>query len=236
MPADLEEYDNAVEEGVKFLFLTNPESYGADGTLVCRTMSLGEPDASGRRRPVATDETVSMHADALITAIGEKVDDEALSWFGVPLDAKGWPMVDAKTLESTEKGVYVLGDAQSGPSTVVRCIASARKAVETAIDSVLGSLEEDDHHGHDHECGCGHDHDGDHECECGDDHEHSDGCCCGDDEDDEEYTDEELDEIEAEEDAFFGEIRAKKGKHVAPAPLDAAVVRTISRIRRIPDS
>src|SRR3989339_2288209 len=64
MPADLEEYDNAVEEGVKFLFLTNPESYGADGTLVCRTMSLGEPDASGRRRPVATDETVSMHADA----------------------------------------------------------------------------------------------------------------------------------------------------------------------------
>jgi putative selenate reductase len=223
MPADLEEYDNAVEEGVKFLFLTNPESYGADGTLVCRTMALGEPDASGRRRPVATDKTVSLHADSLITAIGEKVDGEALSWFGVPLDAKGWPMVDSKTLESTEKGVYVLGDAQSGPSTVVRCIASARKAVEAAIDSVLGALEEEDHHGHDHECGCGHDHDGDHACECGDDHEHSDGCCCGDDEDDEEYTDEELDEIEAEEDAFFGEIRAKKGKHAAPAPLDSAV-------------
>ncbi len=147
MPADLEEFGNAIADGVKFYFLTNPESYAEDGTLVCRKMTLGDLDASGRRKPVATDETITFQADALITAIGEKVDSQALTWFGVPIDEKGWPAVKSDTLETVEEGVYVVGDAQSGPSTVVRCIASARKAVEAAIDSVLGPEEDD----HDHE-------------------------------------------------------------------------------------
>lgn len=219
MPADLEEYENAVDEGVEFLFLTNPESFTADGALVCRKMALGEPDASGRRRPVPTEETVAMMADTLITAIGEKVDGEKLSWFGVPLDAKGWPVTDSATLETSVDGVYVLGDAQSGPSTVVRCIASARKAVEAAIDKVLGSMEELDHdHG---------------SCDCGHDHGHDDGCCCGDDGEDDEVLDEELDGIEAEEDAFFAEIRAKKGTHAASAvagsPIKVFAEREASR-------
>ncbi|WP_422481413.1 putative selenate reductase subunit YgfK [Pleomorphochaeta sp. DL1XJH-081] len=215
MPADLEEFDNAVDEGVEFLFLTNPESYGDDGKLVCRKMELGEPDSSGRRRPVPTDETLSIDADTLITAIGEKVDGEKLSWFGVPLDAKGWPATDAATLETSVSGVYVLGDAQSGPSTVVRCIASARKAVEAAIDAVLGSMEDDGHeHHHDEDgCSCGHDHD----------HDGDDCCCSADDDDDDELTDEEIDGIEAEEDAFFSEIRAKKGKYVSAASLGSPI-------------
>jgi len=211
MPADLEEFDNAVDEGVEFLFLTNPEAYREDGQLECRIMKLGEPDASGRRRPVPTEETVTLQADALITAIGEKVDKEKLSWFGVPLNEKGWPITSNKTLETPVSGVYVLGDAQSGPSTVVRCIASARKAVEAAIDTVLGSEGEQEHtHHHDHDCSCGHDHD-DADCCCNDDDD--------DDEDEEEYSNEELEEIEREEDAFFSEIRAKKGiykKSISP--------------------
>lgn len=219
MPADLEEYDNAVDEGVEFLFLTNPESYAEDGTLVCRKMALGEPDASGRRRPVPTDTTITLEADSLITAIGEKVDGESLSWFGVPLDAKGWPETDKETLQTPVSGVYVLGDAQSGPSTVVRCIASARKAVEAAIDAVLGSMEDDDHD---------HDHEG---CSCGHDHDHGD--CCSTDDEDEELSDAELDEIEAAEDEFFGEIRAKKGKHLtsvsADGPIKAFAQREASR-------
>jgi putative selenate reductase len=205
MPADLEEYGNAQEEGVQFTFLTTPESYSEDGTLECRVMKLGEPDASGRRRPVATDETITVHADTLITAIGEKPDHEKLSWFGVPLNDKLWPITDNDTLETPVPGVYVLGDAQSGPSTVVQCIASARKAVEAAIDRVLGSLEDE----HEHTCDCDHDHG-------------EDGCSCNDDEE-ETYSDEELDEIEAEEDLFFGEIRAKKGKRIVSLPADSSV-------------
>jgi len=190
MPADLEEFHNAISDGVTFHFLTNPETYREDGTLICRKMKLGEIDASGRRRPVATDETVTLQADTLITAIGEKVDSQTLSWFGVPLDEQGWPAVKSDTLETSEDGVYVLGDAQSGPSTVVRCIAAARKAVEAAIDSVLGP-EETEH-----------------------DHEH---------EEFEEYSEEELVAIEEEEDAFFGEIRAKKGRYLAPAKTSDSI-------------
>ena len=206
MPADLEEYENAQEEGVTFTFLTNPESYADDGTLTCRVMKLGEPDASGRRRPVPTEQTVSVHADTLITAIGEKPDSERLSWFGLPVNEKGWPVTDEQTLETPVTSVYVLGDAQSGPSTVVQCIASARKAVEAAIDAVLTSMEAE----HEHNCDC--------------DHDHDDDCCCGDDDDDDEeaYSDEELAEIEAEEDAFFGEIRAKKGKRIVSLPEDSS--------------
>ncbi len=145
MPADREEYHNALQDGVKFYFLTNPESFNEDGTLVCRKMALGEKDASNRRSPVATDETITLQVDSLITAIGEKVDSQSLTWFGLPVDEKGWPIVNSETFESRQPGVYVIGDAQSGPSTVVRCIAAARSAVEAAIDSILGPPEEDEH-------------------------------------------------------------------------------------------
>ena len=214
MPADLEEYRNAIADGVRFLFLTNPEAYETDGRLVCRVMALGEPDVSGRRRPVATDATVVLQADTLITAIGEKVDGNLLSWFGVPLNEKGWPAVDSKTLETKVEGVYVLGDAQSGPSTVVRCIASARNAVEAAIDKELGPEDS----AHDEGCDCGHDHAHDEGCDCGHDHAHDE-----DKEEDEEETDEELEALEAEENAFFADIRAKKGLIVKPAAASLAV-------------
>ena len=59
IPAFREEYDEAVEDGVKFRFLTNPERFEADGSLTCRVMELGAPDEKGRRRPLATDQTVT---------------------------------------------------------------------------------------------------------------------------------------------------------------------------------
>ena len=198
MPADFEEYENSIAEGVKFIFLTNPEEYKEDGTLICRKMKLGEPDASGRGRPVATDETIELKVDTLITAIGEKVDGKLLSWFGVPVTEKGWAEINGDTLETTVDGVYVIGDAQSGPSTVVRCIASGRKAVEAAIDKVLDSYEEDDDD--EHQCDCDHD---DHDCHCHDDEE---------EDEEEDLSDEELDELVAAEDDFFATIRSKKGR------------------------
>ncbi len=116
-----------------------------------------------------------------------------------------------ETLETPVDGVYVVGDAQSGPSTIVRCIASARKSVEAAIDKVLGSYEEHD----EHECDCDHEHEDGHECHCHDEE---------DEDDEEELSDEELDELIAAEDDFFSTIRSKKeriAKSIDPANIEA---------------
>ena len=141
MPADPEEYRMALEDGIEFLFLSNPRSIG-NGKLVCTKMALGEPDASGRRRPVETDETFELDCTCLVTATGEHADSESLKWLGVPVNEKGWPVVDPETNETPAEGVYAIGDVQSGPSTVVRCIASARKAVEATIDKVFDEIKE----------------------------------------------------------------------------------------------
>ncbi|ADK80513.1 selenate reductase YgfK [Sediminispirochaeta smaragdinae DSM 11293] len=135
MPADLEEYDMAVEDGVEFHFLRNPESFDADGSVTCRVMELGNMDASGRRRPVATAKTETIEADTIITAIGETVDAQALSDMGLPLGPDGWPEVDTSTLETKIPRVYLGGDAQSGPSTIVRCVAAGRKAADSICRS-----------------------------------------------------------------------------------------------------
>ncbi len=203
MPADLEEYENALEDGVKFIFLANPESLTEDGVLSCTVMTLGEPDASGRARPVATDESFDLPCDTLITAIGEKVDGEKLSWFGLPLNERGWAKSDRETLESEIEHVYVIGDAMSGPSTIVQCIASGRKAVESAIDSVLTSYDEVE----EHSCECGNDGGCEGDCGCDHDHHHHHD---HDEEDEEELSDEELAELVEAENDFFSTIRSKK--------------------------
>ncbi len=191
MPADLEEYESAIEEGVTFTFLANPESLSEDGELICRVMKLGEPDSSGRRRPVATEETFTLHVDTMVTAIGEHVDSDALSSIGIPLNEKGWAAVEADSLETELDSVYMIGDAQSGPSTVVRCIASARKAVEAALDKELsGDDIDDEEHVHEHD-------------------------------EVEEMSAEELTAVVEEENEFFAEISDKKGVMVQPADISA---------------
>ena len=141
MPADPEEYKMALEDGIEFFFLSNPKSI-ENCKLVCTRMALGEPDSSGRRRPVETDETFELECSCLVTAIGEHADSDALEWLGVPVTEKGWPEVNPETNETPLEGVYAIGDVQSGPSTVVRCIASARKAVEATIDKVFDEIKD----------------------------------------------------------------------------------------------
>ena len=133
MPAYREEYEEAVEDGVKFMFLTNPEQFDADGTLVARVMELGEPDEKGRRRPVATDKTIKLQMDALITAIGEQADCAALGAMGVPLNAEGWPAVANDTGETTRPNVFLIGDVQNGPSSIVAAIGTARRATDEVL-------------------------------------------------------------------------------------------------------
>ena len=197
MPADQEEYRAALEDGVLFDFLVNPYEL-KDGVLYLDKMELGEPDSSGRRRPVATGEKVSVPCSYLITAIGEKADDENLRALGYLTE---------------EDGVYLVGDVSTGPSTVVRCIAEARTAVEDAIDRVYSSMLDDDDgecscgHGDGDGCTCGHDHEDGHECSCGHHHGEEDGCSCEAEEDDEEGRE----ELTKAENAYFRSLRKKKG-------------------------
>ena len=126
MPADEEELQMALEDGVEFMELLAPERL-EDGQLVCRVMELGAPDAASRRSPVDTGEIRNVPADTVIAAVGEQVDTALFEAAGCAIDAKGRPLVDAGMRTSVE-GVYAVGDARRGPATVVEGIADAQAA------------------------------------------------------------------------------------------------------------
>lgn len=126
MPADEEELKLALEDGVEFAELLAPVEK-RDGVLVCRRMKLGELDASGRRSVTETDELVSVAADTVIAAVGERADGEAFKQYGVTLDERGRAPFDCGA------GVFVAGDALRGPATVVEAIADARRFADAVI-------------------------------------------------------------------------------------------------------
>ena len=134
MPADEEELKEALADGVEFVELAAPVSQ-ADGVLTCNRMKLGEPDASGRRRPEPTGETVEVPADLVIAAIGERVDTALFESFGITPDARG-RIPFATEVDGVK--VYNIGDSNRGPCTVVECIADAQKAA----DAILGAAYE----------------------------------------------------------------------------------------------
>jgi putative selenate reductase len=130
MPASREEREDARAEGISFHFLRAPERW-AGRALACRIMRLGEHDASGRPRPVPTDGVESFPADTVITATGTEVDPGALAAIGLPADGL---TADSATQETSLAGVFLLGDAATGASTIVKAIASARKAVTAIVE------------------------------------------------------------------------------------------------------
>lgn len=129
MPADPEEMELAEKEGARFLPLLSPLSAEA-GRLTCQVMELGAPDAAGRRSPVATDKTVSLPCDTLISALGEKTDLEFLAEYGITPDASGRPPFRSDN-------VFVLGDLRRGPATVVEAMADALAARDAIVGSPL---------------------------------------------------------------------------------------------------
>jgi putative selenate reductase len=139
MPADREEYENCLEDGVVFEFLAQPESYAPDGTLTVRRMRLGEEDESGRRRPLPTGETWTVRADTVIAAVGEEADREVLQRFGLePDESEGktkdeTPAAETPSTPGADK-VFLLGDARTGPSTVVECIAEGRRVADAVLE------------------------------------------------------------------------------------------------------
>ena len=126
MPADEEELQMALEDGVEFMELLAPERL-EDGQLICHVMELGAPDASGRRSPVDTGEVRKVPADTVIAAVGERVDTALFEAAGCEIGEKGLPVVDAGMKTSVD-GIYAVGDARRGPATVVEGIADAMAA------------------------------------------------------------------------------------------------------------
>jgi len=129
MPADQEELELAVADGVEFRELLAPVGV-KDGVLTCHVMELGAPDSSGRRSPVDTGKTLTVPADTVITAVGERVDTALYTANGLKTDSRGRAEVHPETMESSVSNVYVVGDGQTGPGTVVEAIAGATRAVQ----------------------------------------------------------------------------------------------------------
>ncbi len=137
MPADEEELELALADGVEFCELLAPVAL-RDGKLVCDVMRLGEPDASGRRSPEATGEQTELPASCVIAAIGEKVDTAYFLTSGIAVDEKGKAKVNDNC--QADNGIYVVGDAKRGPATVVEAIADATSAAMDILNSAVKDL------------------------------------------------------------------------------------------------
>jgi len=132
MPADKEEFDNAIKDGVSFQELINPINF-TDSKLLCQKMELGEMDSSGRRKPIPVEnEQETMEFDSVIMAIGEEVNKELLKENGLAFEGREL-IFNSETLETSLENVYIGGDALRGPSTVVESIADGKQAAESVF-------------------------------------------------------------------------------------------------------
>ena len=133
MPARLEEVKHAKEEGINFLTLHNPKEYladenGAVKAAVLDVMQLGEPDASDRRSPVATGNTITIDCDQVIVAVG--VSPNPLvpnSIQGLQLGRKNTISVD-EAMKSSCDSIYAGGDIVRGGATVILAMGDGRRA------------------------------------------------------------------------------------------------------------
>jgi NADH-quinone oxidoreductase subunit F len=130
MPAISEEVDEAIREGVKIHFLASPvQLLGRQGKLSgleCVRNRLGEPDESGRRRPVAIEgSNFRVRVDTIISATGQRVDLRPLR--GLETNRDGTIRVDPDTSETSVKGVFSGGDVVTGPGWAINAIAAGKK-------------------------------------------------------------------------------------------------------------
>ncbi|MBN2527201.1 MAG: FAD-dependent oxidoreductase [Deltaproteobacteria bacterium] len=133
MPAEQIEIDEAREEGVNFEFLTAPirlEKKGKLLRLTCIKMELGEPDASGRHRPVPVEGSeFSVEADTVIAAIGQKTDAPS------GLKTNKWGDIDVDSADlCMSDNIYSAGDCVTGAATVVEAVAAGRKVAIAIAD------------------------------------------------------------------------------------------------------
>jgi glutamate synthase (NADPH/NADH) small chain len=135
MPARKEEYHHAVQEGVEFHFLQNPieilgNSEGWVTGLKIQQMQLGEPDASGRRRPLpVAGQTSNAPADVVVVAIGNNPNPLIPSALpGLQTNSHGAIITNDETMETSVPGVFAGGDIVLGAATVILAMGQGRKA------------------------------------------------------------------------------------------------------------
>ena len=143
MPARREEVHHAKEEGVHFNLLTNPVAIHGDEkgrvcAIECMHMELGEPDASGRRRPVPVEgSNFQIPVDCVVMAIGNSPNPLIRSTTkGLEANRRGCIVVDADTMATTREGVYAAGDAVSGAATVILAMGGGKQAA-ASIDAFI---------------------------------------------------------------------------------------------------
>ncbi len=146
MPARVEEVEHAEEEGIKFMFLHNPVEFIGDENgwlkaVKVQKMKLGEPDASGRRRPIPIEGSEEViEADVAVIAIGTRANPLLLSTVPeLELNERGYiKILDEEKLNTTIPGVYAGGDIVTGSATVILAMGAGKKAAK-AIDEYLSS-------------------------------------------------------------------------------------------------
>jgi len=150
MPARAEEAAHAREEGIEFRFLTNPVRIlgTEDGwvrSVVCVKMVLGEPDASGRRRPVEEQGSeFELPVDTIVVAIGQRPNPliknatpelEVQPWGGI--------VAESQTMSTNIPGVYAGGDVVTGAATVIKAMGAGKQAAQAIDDYLTGKTSDD---------------------------------------------------------------------------------------------
>ncbi len=146
LPARKDEVVHAEDEGVEFMYLTNPVKFIGDKrnwvrSIECEKMQLGEPDASGRRKPVPVPgSNFVFDCDVVIVAVG--TDANPLIFDTTPdlkRDKKGYIIVDPKTMETSKEFVYAGGDIVTGSATVIQAMGSGRLAAKAIHEKLSGT-------------------------------------------------------------------------------------------------
>lgn len=140
MPARRLEIEHAREEGIKFKFLVQPKEFIGDGRgfvkkLICLKSKLGEPDSSGRRRPVIIEGSeFEVDCDLCVIAVGLKANQILINATPeLKTDKYSDVIVDSESMESSIKGVFAGGDIVGGEGTVIEAMGMAKKAAQSMI-------------------------------------------------------------------------------------------------------
>jgi NADPH-dependent glutamate synthase beta subunit-like oxidoreductase len=141
MPAHLEQVTQAEDEGIKLQERVAPVRFDALNdrlqSVELTQVELGEPDESGRRRPIPRPgSNFTVEADMAIVAVGQWAERQVLQGIDLELDRRGWVRADEGTMQTSLKGLFVGGDLTSGPATVVAAVAAGKRAAQ-GIDRYL---------------------------------------------------------------------------------------------------
>lgn len=143
LPARAEEVEHAMEEGIRFCFLTNPIEITSDGNgwvkgVICETMELSAPDESGRAKPVRIEGSEhEIEADCVIMSIGTS-PNPLIKSTTAGLDTQKWGGIIADETGLTSKeGVYAGGDAVTGAATVILAMGAGKKAASAMYDYMM---------------------------------------------------------------------------------------------------